>query len=124
MAYVTGKKVRPLHINFDIYQDSDDLEFRVELIGLMAGSLKDMLASASKSFENGRSDVFRKAVHKSKSTLVLLNDNDLNLAVERFTKQFEINAGALEKDFYRLRDVCGEVVDSLEYEAEMLRQRL
>ena len=123
MGYVTGKTVRPLHINFDIYQDSNDQEFRIELIGLMANSLKDMLASAAESLENGKVDLFKKAVHKSKSTLVLLNDYDLNLAVEKFAKQFASKEQDLQKDFSRLRDICLAVVDSLDYEVQRLKQK-
>ena len=118
MRYVTGKKLRPLLINFDIYQDSDDLEFRLELVSLMAGSLKELLASASEALEHGKVDLFKKAVHKSKSTLVLLKDNDLDVAVERFTSRLE------NQEFNRLREICLAVVDSLGEEAIRIKQKL
>jgi len=123
MGYVTGKKVRPLHINFSIYQDSDDLEFRVELISLMASSLKDMLTAAVESAKAERIDVFKRAVHKSKSTLVLVNDYELDLAVERFHERFQ-NVAERETNYKRLKDICLAVIDSLDYEAVSLKEKL
>ena len=125
MGYSTTNKVRPLNIKFDIYSDSDDTEFKTELVTLMIGSLQELQLSAARSFDERCADIFKKAAHKAKSTLVLLDDNEFfdvveelkQCIVERENNHEAINRCKIEK----LNDICERIIESLEKEIEQLR---
>jgi hypothetical protein len=126
MGYSTSNKLRPLNIKFDVYSDGDDNEFKSELLSLMKGSVLELQSAAVTSFNLRNADIFRKAAHKAKSTLVLLDDTEFFSAVEEFKEQVvefegkntnELNSCKIDK----LNELCDSIVESLEKEAEHLR---
>jgi hypothetical protein len=125
MSYPTSK-TRPLNIKFEVYSDGDDFEFKTELIALMKDSVRELQTAAANSFNLRNPEIFRKAAHKAKSTLVLLDDNEFIAVVEAFKNQMvsyddrsdeELNPYKINK----LNEVCESIVESLEKEAEQLR---
>jgi hypothetical protein len=126
MDYSTRNKLRPLNIRFDVYSDGDDNEFKSELLSLMKGSVLELQAAALSSLNLRNADIFKKAAHKAKSTLVLLDDNEFFEAVEDFKAQLaefeskkntELNPCKIDK----LNELCDSIVESLEKEAKHLR---
>jgi hypothetical protein len=126
MRYPPGNKLRPLNIKFDIYSDSEDNEFKSELVSLMIGSVQELRIAAINAYELRNADIFKKAAHKAKSTIVLLDDSEFSGIVEDYKThltEFEnrsnndLNPCKIDK----LNEVCDSIVESLEREAEQLR---
>lgn len=119
------KNLRPLNIKFDLYAESEDNEFKSELVVLMKGSIAELRDCAVQAFQLGDADLFSKACHKAKSTLVLLSDNDLNMAVDRL----KLHLGQIQSKIQTqescilesLNTICQEIEDSLAHEAHLLR---
>lgn len=126
MAYSTTNRQRPLNIKFEIYSDSDDREFKSELLTLMKGSVLELQVAAAESLSVWNADIFRKAAHKAKSTLILLDDNELSAAVEDF-KEYLMVHGHRPNEISNpckidtLNELCDRIVESLEKEAELYR---
>ena len=125
MASTTLKKERPLHIRFASYGADDDPEFKYELVILISGSLRELREAAALSLSSGGSDLFKRAAHKAKSTLTLIDDCEFNEAVETFTT----SVAAVEKDtrdraFEQFDSISQSIIESLDREADHLRQQL
>lgn len=127
MRYSTANKLRPLNINFDIYSDSEDNEFKGELLTLMRGSILELQVAANESLATTNADIFRKAAHKAKSTLILLNDHELIQAVEdlkEFLNQYaenRFNEQVNPRKLDTVNELCDRIVESLEKEVERYR---
>ena len=126
MGYPTSHKLRPLNIKFDIYSDGEDNEFKSELLSLMIGSVQELQVAATHAFKNRNAEIFKKAAHKAKSTLVLLDDCELILVVDDLKSHLvefkdrqddEMNSGKINK----LNELCDSIVESLEKEGHQLR---
>jgi len=125
MASTTLKKERPLHIRFASYGADDDPEFKYELVVLMSGSLRELRQAAALSLASGGSDLFKRAAHKAKSTLTLIDDTEFNDAVETFTT----SVAAIEKEtrdraFEQFNTISESIIESLDREADNLKQQL
>lgn len=126
MGYTTSNKLRPLNIKFDVYSDGDDNEFKSELVSLMRGSLLELRQAGILAFKLRSSEIYKKAAHKAKSTLILLDDAELLEAVEDFKVQLMESENRLNESMnpckiQKLNDLCDSIVESLEKEAEQLR---
>ena len=126
MGYSTTNKLRPLNIKFDIYSDSEDNEFKSELLTLMRGSIRELQVAASESFQIRSADIFRKAAHKAKSTLILLDDDELSKAVDDLREHLmkhenDKRETVNPKKIGTLNELCDRIVESLEKEAELYR---
>jgi hypothetical protein len=122
MDYSAENTLRPLRIKFDVYSDGDDHEFKSELVTLMIGSVQELHAAAESSINFSEADIFLKAAHKAKSTLVLLDDAEFVQAVEDFKKKLNVNEiAAMNGTMTRLTSICNSVVKSLEHEANQLK---
>jgi hypothetical protein len=124
MRYTT-QKLRPLHIKFDSYGAGDDVDFKYELLQLMSGSIRELKAAANDSFNNQQPDAFKRAVHKAKSTLSLIDDEEFTHVVEKFTDSIvhcettsEVNGVVA---FDKFNEISESIIDSLGREAERLR---
>ena len=127
MGYPTkNNQLRPINIKFDVYSDSEDNEFKSELVLLMRGSVLELQQAANTSFNLRSSDIFKRASHKAKSTLVLLDDHEFFAIVESFKDQLQefenrknefMSSGKIDK----LNELCDSIAESLEREAAKLR---
>ena len=129
MSPSSSDNLRPIHINFDAYGGSDDDEFKHELIVLMANSVYELRDAAMQSLDARKAEVFRKAAHKAKSTLVLLQDNDFAEAVEQvrvdmITGEDSGSFVVQEDHIKRFLQLCGTIIQSLENEAHLIRQNI
>jgi hypothetical protein len=126
MGYSASNKLRPLNIKFDIYSDSEDNEFKSELVFLMKGSVHELREAATNAFQSRSAEVFKKASHKAKSTLILLDDAEFYDVVEEIKQHLvDFEGGAVESlnisKLGRLNALCDHIIQSLEREAEHLR---
>lgn len=127
MGYSTANKLRPLNINFDIYSDSEDNEFKGELLTLMKGSILELQMAANESVAIRNADIFRKAAHKAKSTLILLDDHEFFKAVEDLKEllnqsaENRFNEEVNPRKIDTVNELCDRIVESLEKEAERYR---
>jgi hypothetical protein len=126
MGYPTSNKLRPLNIKFDIYSDSEDNEFKSELVLLMISSVQELRVAAANAFHLRNADIFKKAAHKAKSTIVILDDNEFAGVVEDYKSHLVELESRLKDDLNpckieKLNEVCDSIVESLEKEAEQLR---
>ncbi len=125
MPTATIRKERPLHIRFASYGADDDPEFKYELVVLMSGSLRELRAAAALSLSNGGGDLFKRAAHKAKSTLTLIDDSEFTAAVEAFST----SVSSTEKDgqdsaYEQFNTISESIIESLEREADQLKQQL
>ncbi len=126
MRYSTAKNTRPLNINFDAYSDGEDEEFKRELLKLMKGSVLELQVAAGESYSVRNAEIFKRAAHKAKSTLILINDQELIASVDDFKQHLiEVTDGLMnelnpaKKD--KLNELCDCIVESLEKEADRLQ---
>ncbi len=77
---------RPILVDFELYTDGDP-EFKKELITLMIDNLSELKLAGRQSLEVQNTEVFSKACHKIKITLVMLADQELQAATEALTNQ-------------------------------------
>lgn len=129
MGFRLENKLRPLRIRFEICHDNDDYDFRSELVSLMISSVKELRSAAVVALEEHNADSFRRAVHKSKSTLILLDDAELFDAIERYKAGLsgittdEGRLITLSNILHTIEDICESVVESLHEECAQLKAR-
>ncbi len=126
MREVTTKTLKPLQIRFDDYGAGDDNEFKYELIVLMTGSMRELKLAARNAIELGGADNLKRAIHKSKSTLTLINDDELMDAVNDLSHamaQPESTGGHISEVLARFNIVCDSVIDSLEQTSSSFRSK-
>jgi hypothetical protein len=63
--------------NLDKCTDGD-IEFRRELAQLLANNIKEMMANIEKSVKIKDPNIMIRSVHKTKTTLTILNDGEMN----------------------------------------------
>ena len=105
-----GMLNRKLSIDFELYTDND-AEFKSELIDHIIDNLHELLQSYRLSVDQKDSGSFHKACHKVKTTLVMLEDDELNALVEDL-KKFP---PAIERTF-SLDNIGAAIIDSLMFE--------
>lgn len=125
MTYSASNNRRPIQINFDAYGGNDDDEFKRELVVLMSNSLQELKSAAEQALAANQADIFRKAAHKAKSTLVLLGDQDFMDCVEKLRLDMsaeqngpiQVNDQNLNKFMF----LSGSIIFSLETEAASIK---
>lgn len=125
MRNLSTRTLRPLHIRFDAYGAGDDKEFKYELMVLMTGSIGELKSAAQNAFSQGETDRLKKAVHKAKSTLMLINDPELLQVVDDLSGTISTGNGSdghKREVLSRFNQVCDSIVESLEHESISLRQ--
>ncbi len=126
MRDVTTKTLRPLQIRFDAYGASDDNEFKYELIVLMTGSIRELRIAAQSAFVNGGPDALKRAIHKAKSTLTLINDSEFMGVVEQLSAAAN-NSNEMDihqrETLGRFNSVCDSIVESLDRESAVLKEQ-
>ncbi len=81
MNATNESSLRPLNIDFDQYTDGD-IEFKNELVSLMIIDLRDLQKSLVLATQSNNPEIYLKACHKARTTVVILNDPELILVLE------------------------------------------
>lgn len=117
-------KARPLNIKFDLYSDSDDTGFKLELLSLMITNVGELKRAAHLAVQNRDPAVYSRAVHKTKSTASLLDDAELNTAIEKLKIRLSLSVVPPNDEiFIKLNQLCESIIQSLELESEHLKAR-
>ncbi|MBA4055989.1 MAG: hypothetical protein C0490_14840 [Marivirga sp.] len=98
---------RTLFIDFEMYADNDP-EFKQELIALMIDNLNELHKAYGTSVKQKDPEIFRKACHKVKTTLVMLEDPEIDAVVEDLKKP-DVDPGNIS----RFENIIAELVESL-----------
>src|SRR5688572_30479484 len=99
--------------NLDKCTDGDT-EFRRELAQLLANNITEMIANIEKSVKVKDPNIMMRSVHKTKTTLSILNDREMNeeiIVVE--TKLKEPSPSDLEIHVEKLISRCAKTVNIL-----------
>ncbi len=102
-----------LMANLDRCTDGD-IEFRRELAQLLANNITEMMANIEKSVKVKDPNIMIRSVHKTKTTLTILNDNEMNEGISLVeTKLKESSPVDLEIHVEKLISRCAKAVDIL-----------
>jgi hypothetical protein len=114
---------RPLYLNFGLYGDGD-AEFKEELTFLMIGNIQELRQDFHQAVSLQNPDIFRKACHKAKVPLHMLDDTEFTALTEELKSRMSSDAtGNSFADLIALFDaLCDAIVHSLELEAAKSRQ--
>lgn len=99
--------------NLDRCTDGDT-EFRRELAQLLANNITELMANIEKAVQAKDPVVFIRAVHKTKTTLSILNDNELNEAINTFQMKLKEPAPVdLDWHVEKLTNRCRKTISIL-----------
>jgi hypothetical protein len=99
--------------NLDKCTDGDT-EFRRELAQLLANNIKEMMANIEKSVKIKDPNIMMRSVHKTKTTLSILNDSEMNEEINIVeTKLKETSPVDLETHVERLINRCMRAINVL-----------
>ena len=124
MGYQTNQNMRQVQINFDLYSGTEDVDFKLELIMLMIANVNELVEAATEASEYKNLEVFNKAVHKSKSTVSLLNDAEFTESVCAFRNHLEEHKETPDVLLKSFHELCASIIQSLEQEARLLKAQL
>jgi hypothetical protein len=114
--------LRPVQINFDLYIDSDDAEFKVELIFLIIGAVRELKDASGQAWSNRDITSYGGSTHKTKSAVTLLDDSEFNHAIEEV--RIHLASDSTESQTHvlnHLHELCDSIILSLEHEAALLK---
>ncbi|HYG04239.1 MAG TPA: response regulator [Chryseosolibacter sp.] len=105
---------RPMRIRFDLFTDTNP-DFKFELISLMIKNLREVGFASYKAFYGNESRTFASAAHKVKSTLMLLDDQELSIMVSDLKVCFEssMRAEALQPKILRFNLLSESIIKTL-----------
>jgi hypothetical protein len=114
--------LRPVQINFELYIDSRDAKFKLELVQLMISNVEELKETSRHAWTNRDIAFYNSSTHKTKSTATLLDDPEFNNAIEEVRNQLSSNSEAPHDHVLNhLHAICDSIVTSLEHEAALLR---
>lgn len=116
--------MRRVQINFDLYSGTEDVDFKLELIMLMIANVNELVQAASEASGHKDLQVFNKAVHKSKSTVSLLNDAEFSDSIHAFRNHLEEHNETPDVLLKSFHELCASIIQSLEQETALLKAQL
>jgi hypothetical protein len=103
---------RPLFINFDLHTDGDN-DFKKELIVLMIENLRELIWAQERAHRQNDLSFFLKACHKMKSTLAMLDDNELQLVIKELSDPALNLDGQKPARISKFNQLCEAIIKSL-----------
>lgn len=114
--------LRPIQINFELYVDSDDAEFKLELVQLMISNIGELKEISQRAWDNHDLNVFNSCTHKTKSTVILLDDPEFNGIIEDVRRQLTVEQSSRHPEvMVTFHELCNSIITSLEHEAALLK---
>jgi CheY-like chemotaxis protein len=98
--------------NLDRCTDGDP-EFRRELALLLANNITELMANIDKAMQANDPNIFIRAVHKTKTTLSILNDSEMNEAITAIQTKFKESQDDLERHTEQLINRCKKTINIL-----------
>jgi hypothetical protein len=115
-----NQELRTVNILFDAYGEHDP-EFKIELIRLMIGDIAELQDAAVLSFESGYDHHFRTTVHKTKSTIKLLDDTEFMESIDHLKELFTTSTDITRDAIASFGSFAGSIIKSLEFETQRLK---
>jgi len=122
MSTESSQSLRSVNIRFDAYGE-DDPEFKADLIMLMVDNLLELKEAAKACSETKDGKAFSAVIHKTKSTINLLDDPDLFLNIESIKEACNNWSDSTLKKVDSFCIFTDILIRSLEHEAGRLRGR-
>ena len=111
--HIDNRQPDTLMANLDRCTDGDT-EFRRELAQLLADNITEMMANIEKSVKVKDPNIMIRSVHKTKTTLTILNDDEINESISLVeTKLKEPSPVDLEIYVEKLINRCAKTVNIL-----------
>ena len=111
--HIDNSQPDTLMANLDRCTDGD-AEFRRELAQLLADNITEMMANIEKSVKVKDPNIMIRSVHKTKTTLTILNDDEINESISLVeTKLKEPSPVDLEIYVEKLINRCAKTVNIL-----------
>jgi HPt (histidine-containing phosphotransfer) domain-containing protein len=103
-----------LAANLDKCTDGD-MEFRRELAQLLANNISELLANIEKALKLNDPTIFVRAVHKTKTTLSILDDGELSETLNRLQSKIGADTAPAEMDQHvqKLHFWCKKTISDL-----------
>jgi hypothetical protein len=101
---------RPLNIDFNLHIDGD-LKFRSEFIKLLLANMNELHQAWRTAIETNEETLFKRASHKIKPTLLILNDQELSSLVDALN----ISMADIKINL-QFNKICIALIQSLEAE--------
>ena len=99
--------------NLDRCTDGD-IEFRKELAQLLANNMTELMANIQKAVSVIDANILMRSVHKTKTTLSILNDTEMNEGISIVqTKLKESTSEGLEGHVEKLISRCQKTIEIL-----------
>lgn len=118
---LTTDAVRPLKIDFAVHTGGDPA-FKIELMHLLADNLRELKQAAKTLDADTDSAPFFATTHKVNSAITILNDSELDSAVQ--TLKQHLKAGersALKENITWLCGIIDEITSALDHEIKVMQ---
>lgn len=112
--------IRNINIRFDAYGE-DDPEFKADLIMLMIENLRELQTASGASHDQNDIKVFNTALHKTKSTISLIDDADFLVQIESVKQALASTAECNLQNVASFRIFIDVLIRSLDHHARSLR---
>jgi CheY-like chemotaxis protein len=86
--YMMDENLRPLTIKFDAYNDGEVI-FKLNILDLMISNIRDLQQALSNALFKKDIKAYKKAAHKVRSTLIILDDREFSQLIDTLTDLFE-----------------------------------
>jgi CheY-like chemotaxis protein len=115
---------RPLRIKFDLYTDSNDTDFKTELVSLMMSNMRELQHASYKAYYAGDARIFQTISHKVKSSMILLDDQEFTYAVDDLKHAFVTGgkSALLQEKIIKFNYLSESIVKTLDKEISMLKE--
>jgi DNA-binding response OmpR family regulator len=91
-----------------------DVEFRKELAQLLANNITELLVNLENALKHNDPHIFGRAVHKTKTTLSILGDGELNTQLSLLQKKIgQDTSGELELQVQKVNNRCRKTINIL-----------
>lgn len=113
-------KTRPEIVIANLDRCTDgDVEFRKELAQLLANNVIELMKSIESSLKENDAEIFVRSIHKTKTTLSILNDKELMDRISLIqTKLKEGDRGSIDEDVEKMLRRCKKTIEVLSLIAE------
>lgn len=120
MSNSPSQNLRSVNIRFDAYGE-DDPEFKADLILLMIDNIRELQVAAQACAQSKNGKAFSTAVHKTKSTIDLLDDPELFLNIDSIKEACNNWQDSTLKKIDSFRIFADILIRSLDHEAARLK---
>jgi hypothetical protein len=110
-----------ISINFEVY-GVDDPEVKMRLLTLMMENIQELVDAASHAIARSNPQIFKTAVHKSKSTIKLLEDEAFATEIESLKESLpDANQAVVHQKLNDFKQLADRMLKSLARESLIVK---